>query len=325
MTTADRPRLGRWKDQHLPSKDRHVVVFVHGILSDSSTFDKLLPLLDALDTEDEFDFWVFDYDYKQTITESGDQLAHAIQIRSFGSRRVDIVGHSMGGLVARLAVLRNRLPNVYRIVTLATPNHGAVSGAQLNLLGQMTALAFRRWEPIYARAPGIIDLTNVHAIMRTELKAMHAKEPSRLDGKSYVSIPAQYFHDKRQVGETPPSLLMGSTSILRSIVGLLTRIKIKLRPVHDGIVEERSNQLHPAPVGSSDEGAYMHPRTEAAKRMLHATHEAGSNCDHVTVTASREIADLIQAVLRADILDAASIDPLLHCPSGLVKIRPHVL
>jgi pimeloyl-ACP methyl ester carboxylesterase len=318
-----RPRLGRWKGQGLPPRDRHVVIFVHGIFSNSSTFDKLLPILDELDSNDEFDFWVFDYKYLQPLTVSGDQLAHAIRDRAFGDRRVDIVGHSMGGLVARMAVLRNNLPIVRRIVTLATPNHGTISGAQINLLGQMTALGFRRLEPIYARASGIFDLTNVHAIMRAELKRMHAHEPARLDGKSYVSIPAQYFHTKRQLGETPPSMMRGA-NLIRGFINLFTHLRINLIPVHDGIVEERTNRLHPAPVGSSDEGAYMGPRAEAAKRMLHATHEAGSDCDHITVTASPEIADLIQAVLRADTLDEASIDPLLRSSVGLVRLRPHV-
>jgi pimeloyl-ACP methyl ester carboxylesterase len=325
MTVVQRPRLGRWGDRGLPPRDDHVVIFVHGILSDSSTFDKLLPHLVVLDPTYDLDFWIFDYDCRQTLAVSGDQLAQAISEKSFGKRRVDIVGHSMGGLVARMAVLRHHLQNVVRIVTLATPNHGTISGTQLNLLGQMIALGFRRVHPIYARAPGIIDLTNVPVIMRDELQAMYANEPARLDGKSYVSIPAQYFHSKRQLGDPLPSLMMGGPAMLWKVVNALTPFRINLTPVHDGIVEERSNQLHPAPAGCSNEGTYMVARNAPQERILHATHEAASECDHVTVTACPEIADLIQAVLRADKLEAADIDPHLKGPPNRVALRPTVV
>lgn len=324
MSTLRRPRLGRWKKQTIPASDSHVVIFVHGILANSNTFDRLLPLLQSFDNQNIFDFWVFDYNYRQPLTVSSDQLARAIQHRAFGGRRVHIVGHSMGGLVARLAIIRNDLPNVSRIVTLATPNHGTISGAQLTMLGQMTALAFRRLEPVYARASGILDLTNTHSIVKEELDKMGRYSALRLDGKSYVSIPAQYYHTLRQLGDPPPSILMGRVSIARKLLNLFTPIGIKLSPVHDGIVEERSNRLHPSPTGSRDEGAYMPSRIEARKRILHVTHAAAEECDHVTVTSNSDIADLLHAVLLTDTLDASGIDPLLHGPVGLVQIRPDV-
>lgn len=324
MTSPTQPRLGRWKDQCIPPVDRHVVILVHGILSDSSTFDRLLSLLDERDTGEVFDFWIFDYDYLQPLRVSGDQLAMAIRERAFGDRRVDIVGHSMGGLVARMAVIRNNLPNVHRVVTLATPNHGTISGTQLNLLGQMTTLGLRRFHPIYARASGILELTDVHSILKAELQAMGVATRTHLDGKSYVSIPAQYFHTKRQWGEPPPSLTMGGLTLARRLVNFFRLLRINLSPVHDGIVEERSNQLHPSPTGSSDEGTYMPSRRDVAERILHVTHDAAADCDHVTITASAEIADLIQAVLLAKTLDEAGIDPLLNCLPCQVKVRPPV-
>lgn len=325
MISSPLPRLGRWAGQVLPQHDRHIVIFVHGMFADSTTFAGLVPMLAAMDTQREFDFWEFDYESRQPLIISGDQLARAIKARAFGSRRVDIVGHSMGGLVARLAVLRHNLAEVCRIVTLATPNHGAISGAQLNLLGQMTTLGLRRYQPIYARAPGVFDLTDVHTIMRAELKAMKAQDPTRLAGKSYVSIPAQYFNLLRQAGDSPPSLLMGSVNLFRGIYNFCVRMRVDLRPVHDGIVEERSNRLHPAPPGSSDEGDYMPTRADAEARTLHVTHEAGADYDHVSVTHSSEIADLLQAVLRASTLDENGIDPLLNGSPGLVRLRPVVI
>jgi len=324
MTAIRRPRLGVWGDRGLSKHGYHVIIFVHGILSDSRTFDRLLSYLVAADPTHDFDFWIFDYDYNQRLVESGDQLARAISTGPFQNCRVDIVGHSMGGLVARMAVLRNKLPTVARIVTLATPNHGTINGSQLNLLGQMTTLGLRRLHPIYARAPGIIDLTNVPDIMKDELRSMGQRDRTRIDNKSYVSIPAQYFNRTRQLGQAPPSTKMGGVMIIRMLVNFVMPFRILLTPVHDGIVEERSNQLHPALTGSSNEGAYMRTRSAPAKRILHITHEAAADCDHITVMACPEIAELIFAVLRAAKLEARSIDPFLSESRNRVTLRPKV-
>jgi len=320
---TSKPRLGRWRNQGLSPSDDHVVIFVHGILSDSSTFDGLLSTLRELDSPSPFDLWTFGYDYRQHLTESADHLAEAIVYRAFGRRRVDIVGHSMGGLVARLAVLRRKLPFVARIVTLATPNHGTISGEQLSLLAQMTTYGLRRLDPIYPRASGILDLTDAHTIMDSALKEMHTSDPGRIDGKTYVSIPAQYYHPKRQIGDMPPSMTMGGVSFASKLVNMISGFRVTLDPVHDGIVEERSNQLHPHPVGSSNEGAYMR-RGEAEQRILHVTHQAAAKCDHVTITGRREMVELLRAVLLAETLDAAGIDPFLKEPVGLVAYRPLV-
>ena len=43
---------------------------------------------------------------------------------SHGGRSVTLVGHGLGGLVARYYVRRYHAPNVRRIVTLGTPHHG---------------------------------------------------------------------------------------------------------------------------------------------------------------------------------------------------------
>jgi hypothetical protein len=233
----------------------------------------------------------------------------------------------MGGLIARFAVMRNRLQSVCRVVTLTTPNHGTIHGSQLNLLGQMTTLAFRKFHPIYARAPGVIDLTNVHEIVKAEMKTVESdrSKSSHVRDVSYISIPAQYFHELRQAGDKPPSLLMGGTNVFLRVVSVLRYcglgLTVGLKPVHDGIVEERSNQLHPAPVGSTSE-AIVSSDSDVSDRFIHITHESFADCDHVSIMRSTALGELLSAIFQSSSLQEIDVKTFLDCLPGRVKFNP---
>lgn len=66
----------------------------------------------------------FAYDWRVGIQESGDALANFIEEETAGT--VNLVAHSMGGLVARAALPRLE-KRVQRIVQLASPNYGSFS------------------------------------------------------------------------------------------------------------------------------------------------------------------------------------------------------
>lgn len=320
------PRLWRIDRRPEPQGPHEKLVLIHGMASScASAFGALAPNLAALDQPRRFDLWAFDYDTDQPFATSADQLVAAMQERPFGATPAHLVGHSMGGLVARMAVLRHNLPRVRRIVTLATPNHGTLNGIQLNLLGQLIALASRNIRPLYIRKQGVLDLMTAHDVMKAALAQMEAEDPGRLDGKSYVSIPAQYYHSKRQLGDPSPSMTMGSATLSIAVLNKVLRQRlVTLRPVHDGIVEERSNRLSPSPPGSSSEASYMPTRNDAAERLLHVSHEAGDDHDHVTITSCEEIADLIRAVLIAPQLDEQGVCDAVTRYPGRLRVRPPV-
>lgn len=319
------PKLKRLSEQSIDAE--RFIVFVHGIFSDhEACFAKMIDNLRKIGAEPDFDLWVFDYDYLRPLSDSGDALAEALNNGPFRGKQVDLVGHSMGGLVSRLAVLRHSLPFVRRVVTLATPNHGAVNGVQLNLIAQLTVAAARKLHPLYARAPGIFELNAAHKVMAEAIETNIKADPSRLDGKSYVSIPAQYYHSKLQFGDPPPSLLMGGVTATMRIANWLTKQQlVKMTPVHDGIVEERSNQLSPSPAGSTSEASYMPSRGDELTRVLHVTHEEAAKHDHVTIAGCPEVAELILAVLKADGLQAGDVDPHLTGHPNRVRLRPLVI
>jgi CHAT domain-containing protein len=71
-----------------------------------------------------FDAQMHPYDWRASVSELADALNRRIAADAAGSP-VMLVGHSMGGLVARLALGRQRTGRITRVVQLGAPNHGS--------------------------------------------------------------------------------------------------------------------------------------------------------------------------------------------------------
>jgi len=71
-----------------------------------------------------FDARLHPYDWRASVSELADALNQRIAADSDGSP-VMLVGHSLGGLVARLALGRQRTERITRVVQLGAPNHGS--------------------------------------------------------------------------------------------------------------------------------------------------------------------------------------------------------
>jgi pimeloyl-ACP methyl ester carboxylesterase len=100
------------------------VVFVHGFLGDWTNFHAIEA---ALTMRGVMNVAHFDYAPRFDWPRLATRLGHAVdRLReTTGSRRVDLVGHSLGGLVARYLVeMRPDVP-VRRLVTLGSPYFGS--------------------------------------------------------------------------------------------------------------------------------------------------------------------------------------------------------
>jgi pimeloyl-ACP methyl ester carboxylesterase len=133
---------------------KHAVVLVHGLDDPGFMWRDLIPALHA----EGHKVIRFEYPNDGPIIESADLLAATLaQLRTRGFERVDIVAHSMGGLVARDALTRPAhyggdgsaaknpsLPAVDRLIMLGTPNHGS-RWARLRAFAELREHLYRAW------------------------------------------------------------------------------------------------------------------------------------------------------------------------------------
>lgn len=115
-------RLIPWRDRHDPAAPHPTpVVLVHGFLGDPTNFLALRSYLARFGVRN---FATFAYTPRLDYQRLAVRLARAIEIvlADTGADSVDVVGHSLGGLVARymVEILGHELP-VRRLVTLGAP------------------------------------------------------------------------------------------------------------------------------------------------------------------------------------------------------------
>lgn len=152
---------------------KNIVVFIHGIIGDTTVMPKMLPRIAQLEGQKNpydlaltFDYENLNTDIRQTAKDLKAKL-EAVGLTAGHSKKLTIVAHSMGGLVARWLIEKeggNEL--VARLIQVGTPNMGSpwsdvyqlstalltkvVNGAaflqpylfSLNLLGKFAGKAF---------------------------------------------------------------------------------------------------------------------------------------------------------------------------------------
>lgn len=117
----------------LEATPNRLVLLVHGLDEPGSIWNTLTPRL----MEAGYEVAQFWYPNDGPVARSAEALAQNMEaLRSKGTQRIDIVAHSMGGLVARDMLTRDamyagrargheRLPDVERLILVGTPNKGS--------------------------------------------------------------------------------------------------------------------------------------------------------------------------------------------------------
>lgn len=109
------------KERKLPPMSGKAAVLLHGIVRSSKSFHKMRERLE------QEGYRVFGFDYPSTrlpIPESAEYLHSALQSLE-GIDEINLVAHSMGGLVVRCYLSKHHDERIRRMVMLGVPNQGA--------------------------------------------------------------------------------------------------------------------------------------------------------------------------------------------------------
>jgi pimeloyl-ACP methyl ester carboxylesterase len=117
--------------QQLPPMSGKAVLLIHGVIRSSKSMNALAqPLQDA-------GYTVFRFGYPSTqikIEEAAEYLHRSIESLE-GIDEINVIAHSMGGLVVRAYLMEHRDERLKRMVMLGVPNRGARLADRLKNLG----------------------------------------------------------------------------------------------------------------------------------------------------------------------------------------------
>jgi pimeloyl-ACP methyl ester carboxylesterase len=256
------------------------VVFVHGIFSSHETFNTFHDQIRRDVRFRAFDVFYYDYDFYDALEANGKLFAQALKAVFRADDTVIIIAHSMGGLVARIAILFEQLSFIRCLFLLGTPNLGAIRIAQLSLLTQLIQRTVNTTFAVFPRKEGIVDLTRAGEILYDlQRNSEHA------DHIDYVTIPGLFYHEAQSVWDFGRGLAAKIFSAFRLGLGVLETmfppLAVRLSTPHDGIVEMASNNLIPALAGRESEKkdsinlqdstpvTYAHVETTSGRRLTH--------------------------------------------------------
>ncbi len=87
----------------------------------------LIDTLKNLGYEENKDLFIFAYDWRKKVNDSVDDLNRFIETKINPDKKVDVVGHSLGGVVGRIYTQKYQdLSRVNRLITVASPHSGVV-------------------------------------------------------------------------------------------------------------------------------------------------------------------------------------------------------
>lgn len=229
-----------------------IVLLVHGLDEPGTIFDELTPhLLDRGAAVVRFD-----YPNDQAIARSGAALAQARdRLASMGVRRISIVAHSMGGLVARDALTRPSLssaapgPIVDRLIMLGTPNAGTHM-ASLQPLADAREQVVRRVQGTSREGTGLVgaavdgrgeageDLKAGSAFLRS-LNAQPLPEGVKITTIAGTLTPAAAAEFLRHEAASKWAPLLGQ----ERAAALAQQAQAALETVGDGMVPAASTRI----------------------------------------------------------------------------------
>jgi pimeloyl-ACP methyl ester carboxylesterase len=280
---------------------RKIVVFIHGIFSSHETFAYLLAKFTSDARFDGYDLATYDYDWGQPIETSAKALRDILNSpRIPAGAEVTLIGHSMGGLVSRFALIGGDLKCVKRIFMLGTPNFGAMRASQMNTAWQLAVAGAGKITPFFPRKAGLRDLTRVQTLY---LDAIERKtvSPSRADDVEYVTLPGLYYYSDRRTtdpGRSRAALVFSIGKLSIEAITFLSGTQIGIEVPNDGVVEESSVNLVSDKAGQlSEKSAGVKDPAVFGVTCGHVTPSSAYQDTHMAIHSDPAVADIVKAIM----------------------------
>jgi pimeloyl-ACP methyl ester carboxylesterase len=291
-------KLSEWPPQAEGTGFPHpckAIVFIHGIFSSHETFQTMHDRLGQIPGfSNNVRHFYYDYDFHNALSVNGAGFAQELSGVFQQGDEVAIVAHSMGGLVARLAVLSKSMPFLRLIFLLGTPNSGAIRLSQLTGLSQMVQASTGYFFALFSRKSGITDLTRAAMIVQEHDSGF--ENAVEID---YVSIPGLYFHKFRGWWEVQRD---GAGVAFALWNGVVSRaLSVEMDKPNDGIVEETSNDLFacPSEIWHEKENCVGDQRGDDPTTLAHVRPKSCRALNHVQIHNDREVIEVVGSIISA--------------------------
>lgn len=140
----------------------------------TSVYDGIIKSLEASGYQKEKNLFIYPYDWRDDVRVTSNRLEEYVRktvLKDRSDTKVDLVGHSLGGLVARFSAQRS--PDlVNTLITVGTPHNGAVD-------------AYRAWEGVDFNGLSSAEIFALQTMLRiqrkdseTKVQALHSIAPS---------------------------------------------------------------------------------------------------------------------------------------------------
>ncbi len=114
-----------------------VLLLVHGWTGRPAVWDTLLTWINKETYTGYSEYWTFGYNSSWSIKKNAEILADLIKANANGAQ-IDIVAHSMGGLVSRSTIEQfGGARHIHKLIALGTPHKGSPLAAIRNYLGYL--------------------------------------------------------------------------------------------------------------------------------------------------------------------------------------------
>lgn len=189
-------------------------------------YDEFIKSLESVGYELNENLWVYNYDWRKSVINNGRDLTKFVSEKVLAGKpndvKVTLVGHSMGGLVARAAVDQSLATRISKIVTFGTPHFGAAisypvwEGADFSDFSGLQSVLLRS----YLRVNSIFfdnDILAIHSLVPSIQNLLPAR--NFLKNKKGVDIPLANMVWKNNVTQELNSRLIFQKGLLHTFAG----------------------------------------------------------------------------------------------------------